>query len=30
MDEDSLNEMMNECRAFVELTAYFEKNADEK
>lgn len=29
MDEDSLNEMMNESRAFVELTAYIEKSVDE-
>ena len=29
MDEDSLNEMMNESRAFVELTTYIEKSVDE-
>ena len=29
MDEDSLNEMINESRAFVELTTYIEKSVDE-
>ena len=29
MDEDSLNELMNESRAFVELTTYVEKSVDE-
>lgn len=29
MDDDSLNAMMNECRAFVELTTYMETSVDE-
>ena len=29
MDEDSLNEMMNESRAFVELTTYIETSVEE-